>query len=608
MAESIRWQNNTALLMWKRKLNGSDKTGCRQLDLDRFGIARNGLLDDAVSEMLYPLQHNIVGGLFQMLEQNKGNKFLVRILSTKTSTLMPCEIQELYSIIETSIEGVSTISEEGRWDTSSKFRAILLQCSKTLSNGERVRDVTFTSKFWSHTSAKGIMSARKKKAEKSIFSEERLKCVDHEDTESLRKNFLDVAEADLQSIKDVCIKAIDTYKSVKDEHIDLLNKYRNNQPPKTLLWAKDPKVALGFKLAELERRRCFTIEGFRAVMAQNPKYVANTALGLDHGMKYIENPFNPIWKNVITYKEYYFCSKFMPRLVIEAAQCLITIHTGWNVDPVAGLTVDHITSRSGYYIINGVKSKTNAAENVRVFKNNHPYIYDLLTLMLEHSENVDKCWSRTENNIWVTWSDADDFSFRMMGDGFEKVYIAKPAELPLFNKKQLRDRAIMVMYLKNPNPFEIKEKLGHVDINTTLIYLNQLVLKLLNKSHVKRFMDRLAATVVWSVGGNNEVERRGMSLERVDEKLLFPVKAYDKNEHCICDQWIDSIGDLGISIGRKEIEHLKFQINHYSTYGTKLKQNNPKHFLLYDVPRILFATALSELVRTSAYANMLEEC
>lgn len=601
--ESLIWEKNTAILKWERKLNGSNKFGERKLDFDYFGISRNGLLEIALSEMKYPQRPNIINCVLQMLEYTKTNGTILQILSTRTSDLSPNDIIKLYTIIETTIENRGSISNGSRNDSSWKFRAIFLKCSNKLKNGEMVKEVRFRSKFPSPNSSTGKMDAANKKASKSLLNEDSLKSIDHNDAESLRENFHKRALTDLKAIQDVCTKAIDTYKSVKDQHLQLLERYRDQPPPKTILWSKDPMRAMGQKLAELERRGCYTFDGFKNIMAQNPKYVANTALGLDHGMKFIHNPFNPLWQNQITRKEYYFCAFFMPRVVIEAAQCLFTIHTAWNVGPVASLTPAHIHHKKGFYIVYGVKSKTNTTENIKVFKKNHPDIYDLITLILEHNKNVDRYWSRKDENLWATWSDVD-YGFRMMSDGMEKKYIAKPAGLPLFSKKQLRDQVVTIQYLEDPDPFKIKEKLGHMNIATTLVYLNQLVLRLMHQSHVKRFMDRLGATIMWAVGGKQEVERCGMSLERIDDRLLFPV-ANRTGNISICDLWLESMGTMKVKIGRPEIEHLRYQIDFYSRYHLTLKQNNPKRFLIYDIPRILFCTAMAELVRNSPYANLL---
>jgi hypothetical protein len=192
-----------------------------------------------------------------------------------------------------------------------------------------------------------------------------------------------------------------------------------------------------------------------------------------------------------------------------------------------------------------------------------------------------------------------------MKDGFEKHYIAKPFGLPLFSKKQFRDHVSTIKYLIEPDPFKLKEDLDHKAMSTTVGYINHVIIKLLHRSKVKRFMDKLGATIVWAVGGSQEVEKHGMTIEQIDDRLLFPTNNYSQ-KNTICDKWVESMGALTLKIGRREIEHLKYQVNYYTEHFLALKQNNPRQFLIYEVPRILFCIALQELIRTSPYCYLLD--
>lgn len=610
---NLTWEANKAKLPWKRTLNGAPFFGSRILDFTAYGISRKGFLEDALNDSIWPQHFCIVNQTLRMIECHKNNPLVIQILSTPTSQLTPKQIIHLYETFETTISNNPNISQEARNTVSSQYRNMLSKCSMKLINGESVKSIRFRSKFFSHIGAVGRLAASKKKLAKSLLNEDRLGSLAHDSAESLRINMHQMAQDDLTSINDVCWEAINAYKSIRDLHKNLLDRYRDEPCPQHYFWSTKPDLSLGLKLAELVRIGFHTSEGFQFLNESQKnksqkKSNINRTLKLEHAFKFVQNPFFQRWRHKVSAYEYFSCLFYMPRVVMEAAKCLLLTYSAWNVGTLCALTPRHFIKRSGYYIINSVKTKTNTTESIKVFIRTQPALYGLIDLLLEHNANVDKYAKRLNDNVWVTWSTnlRNEIIFRVSKTSLENNYISSPFGLNKFSKKQLRDQVATVRYLEEPDPFKLKELLGHRDVNTTIVYLNHLVLRLMHQSHVKRFMDRLATTIVWAVGGNQAVSQRGMALEEIDDRLLFPLGDSAGSKTALCDLWVDSMGAMKIKIGEAEIGHLKWQIAYYSEYSLSLKQDNPKRFIMYHVPRIIFCTALAEIVRHSPYCSYLD--
>ena len=387
---SIIWEDNKAILAWKRTLNGAERFGFREIDFDFYGISRGGLLEQALEEVTFPLHHSVVNQTVRMVELHKNDFSCIKILGTPTSKLSRDHISLLYETFESSIKNILTISKETRNTVSSQFRNVISKCNATLVDGTPVCSVRFHSCFESHMGSQGKLAASMKKASKSLLNEERLSSICHDDSESLRNNMQRIAQEELQRIKNACWKIVESYKKIREHQASLLEKYREVPRVGGYPWALDSDRALGLKLSSLENLEFYRIEVLRRLMEPKHKGSVASALKISYGYSYVFNPFIPQLKAQITAHEYFYCSFYMPRIVILATQCLLLCHSCWNVSPLMSLTPRNIIRMNGYFQVNSVKTKTNAAESFKIFEHTHPELYELVCLLLDHHDNIDK--------------------------------------------------------------------------------------------------------------------------------------------------------------------------------------------------------------------------
>lgn len=604
----VIWDGNVAHIPVFRRLQGLVTNSLRPIDFAAVGVERHGLLEESLVAGALPLHHSVFNQLRRMLQELKGTPTL-NVLSKKTEVLSREDITALFRGIEDAIEASPGISTGSRNSVSAERRRVFTQSPKSLASGDKVSALRFTSRFPSHMGTIGRELAAQAKNKKSLINEGMLIASEHSDEESLRNGVLEAMSTDLARIETACWNTIELYIATRDEHRRLLRQYKDAATPKTFPWQLHPERAMGLKLAELERQGAFSAKGMRRLIeATSPKsFIDAFSLPDELRLSALNSPFRTRWGFKIGWHEIFSCSYFMPRVVMEAAEILMVIKTCWNVGPVAALTSDNFVQRNGYYQIEGVKTKTGDALSIKIHRANDKNYYDLVTLLLEHNACVKSRVDTSDDTIWATWRKVKSVgTFGRSTSGEENKRIAVPWGLPRFSKKQLRDQVANIEWLRSMDPYHVRELLGHRSLAVTAVYLHQNVVRILSRANIKRFMDQLAATIVWTVFGEASVESKELKLADVNRRLLFPPPGR-RDAKSKADEWIASCGTERIEIGMAEINHVKWQIKYYKDHADRLRQENPKGFLMFDLPRILFASALAQLLRESEYSSLLND-
>lgn len=572
-------------------------------DFDAHRVSRGGLLEEALTQCDLPISRIVADQTFLSLKTLTYIPEVTDILSAPTSVLQREQILILFRSIEDFIGDSPNLKEKNA--ISTQIRRIYLQHRLPMASGDTIADIGFVSRFPSRT------SYQYKAGKKGLLNQDRIILAEHESEVSLQENVLKVLKKDLKEIEDACWTTIEKYKAAawrfrkiktrvfEDEtaYLKGRRKFRSRG-----VYSDEEQVA--DQLYDIEKQKLYLYEnsvrrslGTSSVLYNFLTLQRKTPLAPE--LRYLGHSLH----------QDYFLDYFMPVSVVEAAEVLFLIYTrGWNLDAVVSITPSHIKRLgTSAFHIDTVKGKNDQVFDTIIYKNENPRFYELIELVLAHNQNVDKFWRRKDDSIFSTWSKHKNaYRFKITAANRHIKYLIKPYGLNYFSKKQLRDQAANILYLETNDPFLVQETLGHVNLATTLEYLNQHVIRLLHEANVRRFQDRLAATVIWATGGADKVEERGLRVQDIDQRLLFPVRNNEPAKSAICDDWIRCLGEMKFTIGPNEIDHLNWQARYYQENSQRLRQNNPKAFLLYHLPRILFCLAMQRLVADSPYSKLLE--
>lgn len=566
-------------------------------DFAKLRVQRKGLLEQVLRGESLPFNAVESAQTLRMLSAICRKREAREILGTPSKLLSRAHILRLYTLAEDVIDKADTITAKNA--VSTQYRSMFSRSECKIGNGEAIKEIVFHSRFKSR-------NHNEVKAERGVLNQAKLIVAEHEDHASLHDKVLTLMKDDLSSIEEACWKSIENFKSAKRALALAREAYLSAYPgPSVSRTRVKHEHRLGRKMWELHRERFFHYAEVTKRIDRSAKTLSlASVLDLPPFADVVSDLF-PLLK--VTAHEAFFVEFYLPRAVIEAAEVLFLIYTGWNPDTVISITPRDIQTGADYFDMVSIKSKNGQLHSKRIVRREHARFYELIELLLWHNKNVDDFWVRDDASLFATWSLKKlKHVFRTLSDSYHVQYLIEPYGLPYFAKKQLRDQVANILYLTTNDPFLVKEHLGHGDIHAILAYLNQHVIRLLSEANIRRFQDRMAATIVWTAGGDQEIERRGFKKSDVDSHLLFPVGDQGTDSRAQCDQWISSLGTMKLQIGPAEVEYLRFQINYYAENLQRIKQNNPKRFLMYHVPRLVFCAALSEIVRHSKFAHLLE--
>jgi len=589
----ITWVENTAIFRVEHRKRGMQSTGTGKVDFDDLNIDRHGFLEDVLREYEgVTLDRYIYNQTVLCLNALKYDNRAVAILSSPANSLRQQDILYLFEAIE---DHISTLAIKHKNAASTQYRHIFLRTGVRLGNGDPINDVPFISHFHScHSIAF--------KTENGVLNQDRLILIDHSNDTELQDKVLTAMKEDLAEIEVACWDIISKFLVVRRHHCELISLIQGCLDQSDIQVSEDQVEHdnLYKVLYKIESKKLYRYKNLAQRVLDRGEEIASV-------FGCAANGFEEFRKIPHLSHEEYFAAYYLPKAAVEAIEVLFIIYTGWNPDSVISISEKNIIRHHGQFEIHSVKSKNDQLLQTRVLKTEKPKFHEAIELILENQENVKRYWKRSSDSIFATWSSTKyRLLFRTLTDGQHIKYIIKPYGLNHFSKKQLRDQVANIVYLETNDPFYIREFLGHASLQTTIGYLNQHVVRILNEANIRRFQDRLAATVIWTVSGNDEVVKRGLNLKDIDSRLLFPVGRNHRGADALCDRWIRCLGKFKFTIGRDEIAHLNWQRKFYLMNMARLKSENPKGFLVNHLPRILFAIALFEYVKCSPYSNLLD--
>lgn len=298
--------------------------------------------------------------------------------------------------------------------------------------------------------------------------------------------------------------------------------------------------------------------------------------------------------------------------------CLIIlqIHTGWNVNSVLEMDADGIQKNdSEGYFIQGYKSRT--AEDtpfVEVLASDSEAIRVIHILLSRLDAMKLLGWvSSNEKRLWLNsrWARSGR-SHPFVGWGALLSMFCKRHGLVQFSSEQLRVEVLASHGIVGGGLEAARHVAGHASINTTAIYLDQLLLQRLNSSYALEFERRLEKSVRYRMGQEQELNSESDLLYAIGDGTSCsdpfnpPEAAFIEHGVCSgagCHQG-EGCAHRRILIDRTRMEEAFRTKRFYEECWRDLLSANRECFLKIHIPAMLVNTALIGIIENGAYRHI----
>lgn len=667
--QRITWSGDIATIAAQRTLRGEVNLLPHDYDFEAYNLHKGGLFDTVFEEWKKPPQSAHSNNLKAFLEFSKHDKNCRAILNSDLKSLTKEHVVKLYQLIEDYLEGKESITAKNSVSTMilQPFRTCKAVLGDNCPIDEvgytsRFRSVNHSSyKTKGKQSDKGILNQ-----DKLLMTEPKEdESLESAIVKAMKHDLEKVEDACWENIE-FYIKVKDAIKQAKKSKLQPKSKLKLDE--ETNRWT-DTKLDSLYKLSseysfaelaglfgtsinsirrvvledtgidknidfkspvfisyfkEIEIHKCYMHENYNKLDEITVEYNLFSKSNSVRDSSTMTNPllaallnngyerYDDIGKHGhvalsrVSVRQWVLCDYFIPAIAMASIEILfhLYVRSGWNSDSIIALCAEGVTKKRGSYLLESLKGKTDQEFEFEVYRTTDPKLYNLVVLLLENAKNIKKFSKIRVDSLFSVLDSHGEF--RLVMDNRQLLYITVPCGISHFSRKQIRDQLANIHYLENNDPFYVREMLGHSDLNTTLDYLNQHAIRILNENNLRIFQDKLAATIVWAVKGDEGALEHNIDNDLIDEQLLFPVGTNAAQRSCISDEWIKVLGSKRFVIDNNLVDHLNWQVNYYSVYSGELKQNNPKAFLMYHIPRMLFCAALKEVINNSKYRYLLK--
>ena len=298
--------------------------------------------------------------------------------------------------------------------------------------------------------------------------------------------------------------------------------------------------------------------------------------------------------------------------------CLIIlqIHTGWNVNSVLEMDADGIQeNNNGGYFIQGYKSRT--AEDTPIVEvlvsDSEPIRVIHILLSRLNAMKVLGWVSSNENRLWLNgrWARAGR-SHPFVGWNSLLSMFCKRHGLVQFSSEQLRVEVLASHCIVAGGLEAARHAAGHASINTTAIYLDQLLLQRLNSSYALEFERRLEKSVRYRMGQVQELNSESDLLYAIGDGTSCadpfnpPEPAFI--EHGVCSgagcHRGEGCSHRRILVDRTRMEEAFRTKRFYDECWRDLLSANREYFLKTHIPAMLVNAALIGIMENGAYRHI----
>lgn len=631
------WTRTSVKIPAVKVVHGRTTHSQINIDLTRFGFLDDSLLRVALRSYDYPAAAPVAWTFKRALAQLADIPDAVRILGTAPDKLKSVEVARLFFHVDNV---VASWGLDEPYATGLHARSILMRMPVQLADGVFADGTGFQTSFPSPKrktrphAADGARRAGKSKLPETVTP---IRPIDGADFNSLEERNREVHRKGLSvkaELAAICTDSFDRHEQLCEK----LDALKRAPPPqmhalvremieigsdagRKILFNQVPENIFELAVWAVEKRRLY---------AHRPDshtfYIPAAAIKELHS--HVGSPTPRACHEVL------LSNYFLPKRVITSCFVALQLDQLLNAETISGLSPKCVKETSSGYLISGIKPKVNAiiakrlegrksARNALVSEaeiteeaSHHreitkPVAIRAMSLLMKNAESIKHITGEADPNLFLTLRQRFEVGpvlfhlpemYRALGDWCDFY------KIPRFDVRHLRALGAQVEYLSpDGSIFSVQALLDHKHVDTTWSYVNTNVVKWLHYANIRRYMDMLAASILWCTDKNDVLARHGLNKRKFRTDLLFPLDASDEETPCIIDQWISSANKKQISIGIDELHHLAMQFQFYRAELRRLAQDNPPAFAKYHIPRILTCIALRNIVLTSVHADIYRE-
>ncbi|MFM0627777.1 hypothetical protein [Paraburkholderia xenovorans] len=320
---------------------------------------------------------------------------------------------------------------------------------------------------------------------------------------------------------------------------------------------------------------------------------------------------------------------FLPRLVVMACYVALLARLGCNSQTLISVTLNDVQQNlDGTYTITGLKSRSDqiiestvneeVSDEEQTESNHEPTVTGdslacrALELLIWNSRQIDKFGYRTSDSLFCTQNleRKDKYTFDIPRIKVALRDFCLHEQLPVVIASAFRDQYANLEYLRTGKDVgAVAAVLQHQSIDTTLRYLSTRIVQMLGEANMKRYMDKLAPSIVFACGGDSEVERLGFSPDLVSRQLLFPPSHLEMpaDTDTLANKWLNASGEIRFCITENEIKHCAYQMQFYRKNLRRLASSDEYRFRKFHLPAILFCRALYLVILASKHQSVLTD-
>lgn len=607
--EKHTW-SRTSVRLAIRPWRGGPPVRDVEFNLAPFRLTANSLLIRVLQSAPFPIHAPYAYALRRTLTALQGNASARRILSRDISEVTPHDLNELFIYIEDVIQPLDI----NQSTESSHSRAIFRFCSERLINGKAVKEFKFKSRF-----PKSPRTMKSGKPLNGIRFEEPIDLVPRDFNSLEERN--EKALAFGLSVQEDVINLCETTLNQHEEVLEKIHNARSRGIPKLLKRISRESIEKGkhphvLTLKKLPKEEIFQVA---AILCQNPAWALSSRdiyfpyVDLEVLYSYCLGP------NAYTVIEVLLSEYCLPRLTVTPCAIAIIALTAVNSDVIKGLTLGNILERGNHIYFIGIKGRSgqlidhdfvskpeSSADSEDKYRIDNPVAVRALKLLIENARKIEARTGEVGIPLlnaprrrvrYMKWEPLELYYAIQDFWDYHKVHRISPTELR-------RLCAHIVLLSPGETIFSVQVLLGHEFIETTIEYVNSNIITQLLDANIRRFGEKLAATTLFATNRLGMLKEHGLTENDV-QPLLFPVSKFSEIR-CLADEWINSSGDLKISIGTAEINHCATQYKYYKENFNELLNENPRRFSFVHLPRIFFCISLRKVILASPHGALIK--